>query len=306
MAGTDSTPDSRPAQVAAQEAAHEAAAAQDAATRAKMREVQEQGYVDLNTPMETEQESEATTPQTEAEAPATGGVDWDFLQAASKEQYEEYVDGLTSEQAKELARGLPIAGVRSFSKSKNEVIAQGEALALTQQEYQQELLKLAGQFAPQVPAPSPPAPEDGWVDPTVADLKQKVAQMEARDQQRQIAEGLGLVGEQMHGLAEQHPFFAEMGAVGAQRLFNHMGQLNTGNVRLAFKDLFEAELDSEKEERIVARVRGQKDKVASVPHMAPSGGSRRVPSELPRTIAGKKEQMKKLGIGQRLKDVFKV
>ncbi len=296
MAGQDTTPDSLPAVQAEHSAAKVAQDAAEAETKARM--LKTQGYVadPLSTPEETEEDT-ATISQPEESA--TGGIDWDFLKSASKEQYDAYVETLTPEQAKVVLRGLPIAGVRSFSGHVNDVIDQEKALALKTEEYQQELQRLASQL---IPAPvTAPAPEPGeWTDPKVAVLERKLAEIEARDQQRSIAEGLGAIGSEMHTLAEEHPFFAGMGAIGAQKLFTHMQRLNTPNTRVAFKDLFETELDAEKEERIVERIRGQQKKAASLPHVTPTGTSRRQPSEIPVSTREKKEQLKSSGVAQRL------
>jgi hypothetical protein len=83
-------------------------------------------------------------------------------------------------------------------------------------------------------------------------------------------------------------------------LFAHMQRLNTPNTKVAFKDLFETELDAEKEERIVARLRGQQQKTARLPHTAPTGTSRREPPEIPTTTRGKKEQLKASGVADQL------
>ena len=310
-AGPDATPDAQ-AQQAQVEAAVAAREAAEAETKARLLSVQE-GYVDPQLTDGDETEDSATISQPEDDS-ATGDIDWAFLKTASQEQYQEYVEGLTPEQAKTLARGLPIAGVRSFSQSKNDVIQQGQALALAEQEYQIELQRLASQLmvAP-TPAPAPKAEEAdaGWKDPSVAALEREVAELKARDaqreaqeQQRSVAEGLGAIGSEMHKLAEEHPFFAGMGAIGAQKLFAHMQALNTPNTKVAFKDLFETEIDAEKEARIVEKLRGKQQKAASLPHVAPAGTSRRQPDEIPRTKAGKREQMRKAGIGERLQEFF--
>lgn len=300
MASVDSTPSSTPAIQASQEAA--VAAEQAAAEATKARLLDAQGYVDpLSTQEDTEEDS-ATIPTPEESA--TDGIDWEFLRTASKDEYAGYVDTLTPEQAKVVLRGLPVAGVRSFSQSKNDAIEATKALALREQEYQQELQKLAAQLVP--PPAVAPTPEPGeWTDPKVVALEREIAEMKSRDQQRSVAEGLGAIGSEMHKLAEEHPFFASMGAIGAQQLFAHMQRLNTPNTKVAFKDLFETQLDAEKEERIVARLTEQRKRAASVPHTAPAGTSRRTPAEIPHTMAGKKEQMKQAGIGERLREFFK-
>lgn len=300
---TDQTPSSTPALQAEHAAAAAAQQAETEATKARMLHVQVEGYVDPLSMLGDATEDSATTVTTETSA-TDDGIDWDFLKAASKDEYAEYVEGLTPEQSKEVLRRLPVAGVRSFSQSKNDAVEATKALALKEQEYQQELQRLASQLMP-APAPAPQAGDDAaWKDPAVAVLERKIAEMEARDQQRSVAEGLGAIGSEMHKLAEEHPFFASQGAIGAQKLFAHMQALNTPNTRVAFKDLFETELDAEKEERIVAKLRGNAQHAANLPHVAPTGTARRAPTEIPRTMAGKKEQMRKLGIGERLQEFF--
>jgi hypothetical protein len=301
MAGTDSTPDSTQANIAAQDAARAAELSAADESKARMLEVQK-GYGDPQLDPEDAEEETATVSQTVETA--TGDIDWNFLQSASPEQYSEYVDTLTPEQAVQVLRGLPIAGVRSFSKGKTEIQKQQEALALAKEEYQAELQRLAGQFVPPPQASQQEEADGGWVDPQVSELKAKLAQIEAREQQRSVAEGLGAIGSEMHRLAGEHPFFAEMGAAGAQKLFAHMQALNTPNTKVAFKDLFEQQLDTEKEARIVERLNGQHKKAASLPHVAPTGTARRTPTELPRSMTGKKEQMKKNGVGDKLAEFF--
>jgi len=310
MAGPDATPDAQ-AQQAQVEAAIASREAAEAETKARLLEVQ--GYVDPMTEEATGQEdTDSQTVESDEEQAATESVD---LDAMSDDEYEAYVGQLTPEELRELARNrAPVRGTKAFSRTQNALREQTKALALAEQEYQQELQRLASQLmvAP-TPAPAPKAEEAdaGWKDPSVialerevAELKARDAQREAQEQQRSVAEGLGAIGSEMHKLAEEHPFFAGMGAIGAQKLFAHMQALNTPNTKVAFKDLFETEIDAEKEARIVEKLRGKQQKAASLPHVAPAGTSRRQPDEIPRTKAGKREQMRKAGIGERLQEFF--
>lgn len=258
-----------------------------------------EGYTAEDTP--EAEDAEATEGQT-----PEGATELPDLDDLTDEQYDEWVQTLPISDAekKRLAKVKPVRGTKAFSRSQNALHQEKESLALVREDYARAIEQLVGQTVPEAaPAAAPRSEEQGlYIDPAVVELQQKIARLEAAQQQESVAKGVGLIAEQMAALAKEYPFFASKGVSGGTELWNFMAQNRIGDARLAFRNLYFEDIIRQETSKVAEELR--QERVTKTPPLSPKGSASRAPAERPKGKEAITEAAHRANVGERFMAAF--
>ncbi len=213
----------------------------------------------------------------------------------SDEEYAEWVSNATPEQLREFALRKDVSrGTRDYSKKRNE-------LATAEKDFEARVLTFLQGAGPmpaasggEVPESADTVPNYEYVDPALATVLKRIEQLEARTRQQDLMYGQQALARDIAAVAQEHPFFSEMGDKGVLQLLQHMGQIGTTSPKVAFNSLFHEEIVDEAVEKRLRAEREQQARAASVPPTAPRGGAKKVKETVPSDSVAAKNMLARM------------
>jgi len=242
-------------------------------------------------PSEAEAETDSPADAREDEPADSEAVDPASL---SDEEYADWVRDATPEELREFALRKDVSrGTRDYSRKRNE-------LATAEKDFEARVLTFLQGAGPMPAAPGETAPESAddvhyeYTDPALAAALKRIDQLEAKTRQQDLMYGQQALAREIATVAQEHPFFNDMGDKGVLQLLQHMGQIGTTSPKVAFNSLFHEEVVDEVVEKRLRAEREQQARAASVPPTAPRGGAKKVKETVPSDSVAAKNMLARM------------
>jgi hypothetical protein len=242
-------------------------------------------------PSEAEAETDSPADAREDEPADSEAVDPASL---SDEEYADWVRDATPEELREFALRKDVSrGTRDYSKKRNE-------LATAEKDFEARVLTFLQGAGPMPAAPGETAPESAddvhyeYTDPALTAALKRIDQLEAKTRQQDLMYGQQALAREIATVAQEHPFFNDMGDKGVLQLLQHMGQIGTTSPKVAFNSLFHEEVVDEVVEKRLRAEREQQARAASVPPTAPRGGAKKVKETVPSDSVAAKNMLARM------------